>query len=215
MKPIILITHRTEQKDDGYGRLCNLRESYCEAIIRAGGVPVISAMGDAGIYADMADGILFSGGCDIEPHRYGEDDAGLSSCQPELDKMELELFSEFYKRKKPILGICRGIQLVNVALGGTLYQHVAGHTNVTHTVTTAQGSVARRLFGREMETNSFHHQTLKAIGQGLRVTATAADGTVEAVEHESYPLIATQWHPERMGDDMIPLFEHFVGLCGN
>lgn len=236
MKPLILITHKFDEDPLGFGvgRIYSIRSNYCRAIIRAGGVPVISALGDAEAYADIADGVVFTGSsCDIDPKLYGEENRKAASCDPQLDEMELQLFNAFYKRKKPILGICRGVQLLNVALGGTLMQdieeEVPGLTvhnlvyqkaTEQHPVKAVPGSLFEKLFGQEFLTNSHHHQAVKACGKGLRPAVMTEEGVIEAVEHEELPIFGTQWHPERMtGDeqqeltDMMPLFEHFIACC--
>lgn len=235
-KPIILISFKYVPDTDkfGIGRICSIRSNYCRAVIRAGGVPVISALGDADAYAEMADGIIFSGGsCDVDPFRYGEENRMAWDCDYEIDEMELDLFRAFYARKKPMLGVCRGIQIMNVALGGTLVQDIITecpdkplHIRLReenadrHKVYTAEGSLLASLFGREFMTNSHHHEAVKDLGEGLRAAARTEDGLIEAIEHESLPITAVQWHPERMtGEenydlpDMTPLFRRFVDSC--
>lgn len=236
MKPVILITHKFE--DDplffGTGKIYSIRSNYCRAVERAGGIPIISALGEAEDYAQLADGILFTGSsCDIEPHRYGQENRKSALCDAVLDDMEMALFHSFMRQKKPIFGICRGIQLINVALGGTLIQdieeEVSGLTahaevyaknTVYHTVSAKEGSLYQKILGSNFITNSYHHQAVKDCGQGLSPTVTTDEGIIEAVEHESLPIFGVQWHPERMiGDEqtehpnMLPLFQHFVSLC--
>lgn len=234
MKPVILITHKFADSDFSVGGLYRCQSNYCRAVIKAGGIPVISAMAEAGDYAAIADGILFTGsGCDIDPKLYGCENQGSVDCDPVLDDMELQLFDAFYKAGKPILGICRGIQLINVALGGTLVQDIPQeipdlkvHDPIYkkeathHPVVAKDGSLLHTLFGSEFLTNSFHHQAVKACGRDLVATAVSTDGVIEAVAHTSLPIIGVQWHPERMiseenngGPDMLPLFRHFIQLC--
>lgn len=234
MKPLILITSKPKADDFGVGGLCYSLANYCTAIIQAGGTPVISALADAEEYAEIADGILFTGSnCDITPSLYGQENRKSAHCNETLDEMELKLFEAFSKRNKPILGICRGIQLINVALGGTLIQDIPEevpaltvHKKVYkeetrfHPVRAKAGSLFARFFGTEFITNSYHHQAIKECGKGLIPTVTTDEGLIEAVEHESRPIFATQWHPERMiGQeqlelvDMMPLFRYFVDLC--
>ena len=236
MKPIILITHKFEEDPlpFGVGRIYSIRSNYCRAVERAGGIPIISALADAEDYAQMADGIVFTGSsCDIEPHRYGQENRKCALCDPVLDDMEIALFHAFMERKKPIFGVCRGIQLLNVALGGTLMQdieeevsgltvHAAVYRKETesHTVTARSGSLFETILGSSFTTNSYHHQAVKDCGKGLVPTVTTEEGIIEGVEHESLPIFGVQWHPERMiGDeftelaDMMPLWRHFVSLC--
>jgi len=234
MKPIILITCKKRDDDFSVGGLCYTPANYCNAVIRAGGIPLISALADAWEYAEIADGILFTGSnCDITPELYGQENHGSLSCMASLDEMELSLFNAFRSAGRPIFGICRGIQLINVALGGTLVQdipkeipHLTVHDAVyrketnCHPVTAAEGSLLCSLFGREFLTNSYHHQAVLACGAGLHATVVTEEGIIEAIEHESEPIFGVQWHPERMiGDeftelaDMMPLWRHFVSLC--
>ena len=234
MKPVILITHKFADSDFSVGGLYRCQSNYCRAITKAGGIPIISAMAEACDYAAIADGILFTGSnCDIDPKLFGCENQGSVDCDPVLDQMELQLFDAFYKSGKPILGICRGVQLISVALGGTLVQDIPQEIpNLTvhdaiykkeathHPVVAKDGSLLQTLFGREFLTNSFHHQAVKDCGKDMVVTVTSTDGVIEAIEHTSLPIIGVQWHPERMiGEentdlpDMLPLFRHFIDLC--
>lgn len=237
MKPVILIAHKNnvDSASFGIGKKCTIRSNYCRALVRAGGLPVVTALGDIEDYADLADGLLLPGGsCDVDPFRYGEANRKAASCDFEMDEMEIALVKAFVARKKPILGICRGHQILNVALGGTLVQDIdedcpdqRAHEAMyksgenRHLVRTTPGSLLHNLFGSEFYTNSHHHQAVKTCGEGLHVAATTEDGLIEAIEHESLPIASVQWHPERMvGEerfdlptDMMPLFRHFVNLC--
>jgi putative glutamine amidotransferase len=234
MKPIILITCKNRDDDFGVGGLCYTPANYCNAIIRAGGIPLISALADAREYAQIADGILFTGSnCDVTPELYGQENRASNFCMASLDEMELALFEAFRSAGKPIFGICRGLQLINVALGGTLIQdipqevpdltvHSAVYRKETiyHPVTAVEGSLLGRLFGRNFQTNSYHHQAVLTCGAGLRATVSTEEGVIEAIEHESEPILGVQWHPERMmGQEqqdlpnMFPLFRHFIALC--
>ena len=127
MKPVILITNNyaTDPDNFGVGRYIRIKENYVNAVLRAGGVPILSAHGDADVYARIADGVILTGGQDIDPVRYGEQpyrDGG--EYLDERDEMDFAIFNSFYKLKKPMLGICRGAQAINVALGGTLVQDI-------------------------------------------------------------------------------------------
>lgn len=236
MKPVILISHKFENDPIpfGVGRILCIRSNYCRSIQNAGGTPLITAVGDPEAYAALADGIVFTGsGSDISPSLYGQENRGSLGCDAELDEMELKLFEAFYKAGKPILGICRGQQLINVALGGTLYQdapsqhpgilphrHDDETYNTFHPVKTLPGSRMAQLFGPELLTNSYHHQAIQTLAPGLIATAKTADGIIEAIEHETAPILAVQFHPERLiGEEqqncpnMLPLFQHFIDLC--
>ena len=229
MKPIILLTHKYSDQHWGLGRSYTVESNYCRALIRAGALPLVTAGGDPEEMAEMADAILFTGGADIEPQRYGESNQFDIHSDHELDEMELGLVKAFYAARKPIFGICRGIQTVNVGTGGTLYQHVPGQITLSahkqvyeenkpqHLVHAAEGSCIGRLFGKEFMTNSYHHQAVKTMGPGMKAAATTDEGLIEAIEHETLPILAVQWHPERMiGEenvalpDMMPLFRYFV-----
>ena len=234
MKPVILITHKFGESDFSVGGLYRCQSNYCRAVIAAGGITVISALADAQDYAALADGILFTGSnCDIDPASYGQENLGSVECDSALDAMELQLFDAFYQAGKPIFGICRGIQLISVALGGSLVQDIpqqitglSDHDAIykkesdRHPVTAVEGSLLQNLFGKEFLTNSFHHQSVKDPGRDMLVSACSADGIIEAIEHTSLPIFGVQWHPERMiGEenpeqpDMLPLFRYFIDLC--
>lgn len=235
MKPVILITNKPDTSDFGVGGIYKAQANYCHAILLAGGIPLIAANGDPEDYACLADGLLFTGSaCDITPSHFGQENRKSLNCNVELDNTELQLFKAFYEKGKPILGICRGLQLINVAMGGTLVQDIPDqiqpltvHQKVYdketefHSVTAREGSLFHRLFGSSFLTNSYHHQAAKDCAPGMIATVVTEDGVIEAIEHESKPIIATQWHPERMiGQeqteltDMMPLFRHFISLCG-
>ena len=234
MKPLILVTSKPKADDFSVGGLCYTPANYCNAIIQAGGIPVISALADAEEYADLADGIVFTGSnCDVTPSLYRQENRKSEQCCDALDQMELTLFKAFYKRSKPILGICRGIQIINVALGGTLIQDIPDEVSALtvhekvyqketqfHLVNAKADSLFGQLFGTSFMTNSYHHQAVRDCGEGLIPTVTTEEGIIEAVEHESKPIFAVQWHPERtIGQEqrelqnMTPLFRHFIELC--
>jgi len=186
---------------------------YAQSIQGAGGIPLqLTRDGSAEELVSVIDGLVLSGGADINPARYGaEPDLKLGETDDGRDEFELALFAAARLRRIPILGICRGAQLTNVAMGGTLRQHVgmedgSGHPNwrqpggtVAHEVHCTPGSVIASLIGESRGVNSLHHQTLLSIGRGLSVTAVAPDGVVEAVESQDGNLLAVQWHPEMLG----------------
>jgi putative glutamine amidotransferase len=194
---------------------------YVRAVAGAGGVPLILSqlMGPAhaGSALDACDGLLLTGGEDVDPTFYGEPPSPrLGAVDQERDRFELALFAAARERELPVLGICRGIQLINVAMGGTLYQDLAterpgevdhnpgsARTARTHQVRVAAGSRAAKVLGVErLVPNSFHHQAVKTLAPGLIATAWSDDGVVEAVENAAGSwLLAVQWHPEEMHDD--------------
>ena len=153
------------------------------------------------------DGLLLPGGGDIAPARYGQEDRG--SGPPDLvrDQAELDLIARFLQAGKPMLGICRGMQALNVALGGTLIQdlptapdHKASEEtgDSVHPVTAAPGSFLHKLYGARFSVNSAHHQAADCLGEGLLPAAQAPDGVLEAMECLERKILATQFHPERM-----------------
>ncbi len=213
-----------------------LLRAYVEAVQRAGGIPVLlpsdlAAAGWEAVY-ERLDGILFSGGGDISPERFeGQLHSRVSGIEPERDVLELALARAASQDGKPFFGICRGCQLVNVALGGTLYTHlpdqfpgVLDHaypgnmrTVLVHPVRIDEGTRLADIVGMPVaQVNSLHHQGLKKIAAPLRAVAYAPDGLVEAVELPNHPFgIAVQWHPEWLGDQpgMANLFSRFVEAC--
>jgi len=191
--------------------------AYVSSVLRAGGLPlVLSPLVPAeltGALANTLDGILLTGGEDVAPSLYGEEPhRRLGDVDPRRDQLEAGLLLAARARGVPVLGICRGIQLVNAALGGTLWQDLAtqrpealahnqqaGRTARTHAVTAIAGTrIAAAAQAGTFEVNSFHHQAIRRLAPGLVATATAPDGIIEAVESEPGApwLLAVQWHPE-------------------
>jgi len=226
-KPVIGITASYSDT----GRI-SMSPAYVDAIRENGGIGcLLSRPTDPAALAALAedlDGLLFAGGDDVDPARYGETISHPSvSITPARDAFELALFAAFIKTGKPILGICRGVQLLNVALGGSLHQHIDGHrqsptpgSQPTQTVAVQAGTRLSALAGGAdvLPVNSFHHQAVKVPGSGAVVSAYAEDGTIEAIEVPEHPfLIGVQWHPElfwRTCPAMKQLFSSFVAACG-
>ena len=151
---------------------------------------------------ENADVLLLPGGGDVHPRFYGRAIGGAADIDEARDERELALVDEFLREGKSVVGICRGLQLINVFFGGTLHRHIWGHAQERgcdrlHVVHTAPG-LLRALYGARFTVNSAHHQAVEALGEGLQVLACAPDGTVEAIAHESLPVFAVQWHPERL-----------------
>lgn len=207
-----------------------LRQTYFNAIYDAGGIPVpLERTVDPATIARYAadfDGFFFTGGVDVDPARYGEEITGEGvEIDAARDAFELALYEAVKDSGKPILGVCRGIQVLNVACGGTLHQHIEGHrqtpipaTERPQHVTVTPGTRLHALVGvDEMAVNSFHHQAIKDIAPGLIVTAVEDDGTIEAMEDPSHPFfVGVQWHPEhyhRMDRTSSAIFEAFVDAC--
>ena len=232
-RPIIGITGNFGAKG------CELAEGYYQSVLQAGGIPlVLPPYTDAEALCqtlDRVDGILLSGGGDINPLLLGEEPIpGLHGICPQRDEMELQLVREAYNRQIPTLGICRGIQTLVAALGGTVYQDLntqyseaplvkhdqdLDRAYASHTVKVEAGSTLSRLFPDAVEkglpVNSFHHQAVRTPGQLLRVSAKATDGVIEAVESNEFKsIIGVQWHPEcfitRGCRCMMPLFDWLI-----
>jgi len=197
--------------------------TYMRTLDAAGAIPVVlPPIGDTEAYLDRLDGIVLSGGPDLDPAAYGavERHAELGPTEPSLDAFELALLEGALERGMPILAICRGLQALNVACGGTLYQHVPGHrqtetaTELTQEIEIVPRSRLARIFGsRTVGANSFHHQAIDRVGRGLRVVARAADGTVEGVEGPGF-VIGVQWHAETLPQHL-RLFEALVAAASN
>ncbi len=232
-RPIIGITGNFGAKG------CELAQGYYQSVLQAGGIPMIlPPYDDADALCqtlDRVDGLLLSGGGDINPLLLGEEPIpGLHSICPQRDGMELQLVHEAYNRQIPLLGICRGIQVLTAALGGTLYQDLntqysqaplikhdqdLDRAYASHTVKAQPGSILARLFpeatDKGLPVNSFHHQAVRTPGPLLQVTATAGDAVIEAVESNEFKsIIGVQWHPEcfitRGEHSMMPLFDWLI-----
>ena len=197
--------------------------TYLCAIEAAGGMPVVlPPLGDVDALVDRLDGVCLSGGPDIDPEGYGEHDRDpqLGTTEPDLDAYELAVAQLADARKMPILGVCRGVQTLNVARGGTLHQHLGDHRQTepgrvpTHSVRIDPDSRLARVLGvTEAEVNSFHHQAAARLGGGLRAVAWAPDGTVEGLESEGPELyLGVQWHAESLVEspEHLALFRELV-----
>ena len=210
---------------------------YVNRIAEAGGVPVLLTITDdvesIERIAEAIDGLLLTGGEDVSPEYYGQE-----AVMPEMvamkqrDHFELELIKVYLATQKPLLAICRGHQVVNVALGGTLIQDLPSLVGSSHHFQTALPPaathhvkldsgcvVARALGSQKLNVNSYHHQAIDRVAPSLRAVGYSEEGFVEAVEHCDHPyLVGVQWHPERLtadGNEHHLLFEHFVEACRN
>jgi putative glutamine amidotransferase len=213
---------------------------YFQALLVAGAagdeIEFLSASDAPRVHGEDYDGFLFAGGEDVDPSFYGEQKQHetVHAHRPR-DEFELSLLARALERRAPILGICRGVQMINVGFGGTLYQDMkedaephfehrqtdlgTSPQEPTHTVqvTDSESGLGRIVQGA-CRVNSLHHQAVKRLGQGLKVTARSEDGFVEAVESaEEYPfLMAVQWHPEEMVSNSAEqrgIFVHFLAKC--
>lgn len=236
-RPIIGIT--TNQGRNTYGHpTVVLMQSYLDAILQAGGVPVLipSTLGEEELTAlyGRLDGILFSGGGDVAlEHFSGDPHPRIEDVDPARDTVELALLRAAAADGKPFLGICRGCQLVNVAFGGTLYTHLPDQfpgaldhdypgslrALLVHEVKIDEGTRTAEVLGEPIiKVTSNHHQGLKEIPGPLRVAGKSPDGLVEAIELPDHPFgLAVQWHPEWMTDQPSTqsLFRKFVAAAGN
>ena len=236
MKPIIGITTYQSTNNNGQPTVA-LMQSYIHAIMQADGVPVLipSMIAEDGwdaLYSRL-DGVLFSGGGDIGlEYSPGEPHPRIDDVELERDSVEFKLIKVSASDGKPFLGICRGIQVVNVALGGTLYTHIPDQlpnaldhsypgnkrTVLVHEIKIEEGTRIAEILGEPIvKVNSLHHQGLKDIAPSLRVAGHAPDGLVEAVELPDHPFgIAVQWHPEWLTDQQPTrnLFRKFVEAAG-
>ena len=220
MKPVIAVSAQTAVSDSrhyGEQRLTSLYDLYVNSLEAAGCLPVVLAHGDpadAPALLDRFDALVLPGGGDIDPAHYGEskDVDNLYGIRPESDLFEIALVRAAAARKLPMLGICRGLQVINVALGGTLHQDLPEHPQdlvgrafAGHYRTSIEPDT--RLHGAvgtsELVVNSLHHQGVKDVGEGLVVAAAAADGVVESLEPSDpeWDMIAVQWHPECLRTD--------------
>lgn len=193
---------------------------YRRAVEDAGGEPVDLLPGTESL--PELDGLLLPGGWDVDPSFYGEErDAKVKETDPELDATELRLFRQAREREIPILGICRGQQVINVAMGGSLVQHLENHDaraigrkHLAHAVAVDPSSELGRATGDErIRVNSLHHQAVGKLASGLHQTARGEDGTVEGVESEDGLVVAVQCHPEELTEEFPwarRLFERFV-----
>ena len=241
MPPIIGITTRTASVLPAGLKSVMVQQSYTDAILNAGGVPVLipSELSEDGWNElfQRLDGILFTGGPDIAIERFnGEPHPAVYGVDEARDALELGLAHRAAGEGRPFLGICRGLQVVNVALGGTLYTHIPdqhpnalqhdypgedgipARTALVHPVRIEEGSRLSKILAEPiLNVNSLHHQGIKVVAPSLKAVAFAPDGIVEAVEIAEHPFaIAVQWHPEWLTDQepIRRLFKAFVEAAG-
>jgi putative glutamine amidotransferase len=226
MRPLIGITGRQLPYGSIEGCPAPLAEAmldivlvdYVDAVLASGGLPVHLPMSvDPAEFAGRLDGLILSGGADIDPAQYGAGpDPDLESVDPDRDAFELAMAQIAIQTSMPTLGICRGIQVLNVAAGGTLVQHRPDHARFdsapdadVHAVTIDADSVAGAAYGIQHDVNSFHHQVVGDVGAGIRVVGRADDGDIEAIEFDNKPIVGIQWHPE-MYRRQDPIFDWLV-----
>lgn len=212
-----------------------VNKDYIDAIVKAGGTPLllppVESVETIRQYIRLCDGFLLSGGGDINPILYHETPhPKLEEFHSSLDLSQWLLTEEILKTDKPLLAICRGIQLLNVVQGGTLWQDISAidhpvmlhsqygpRSDIFHWVNLEQDSILGKLYGKKLEVNSFHHQCLNTLGKELKITAIAPDGIIEAVEMPSHSFVlGVQWHPEMLlntSNKMLPLFKEMINNC--
>lgn len=208
MLPVIGIT----PDYDSISNKFRIHEDYVSAVIDAGGYPIMLFAQET--IPTFIDGIIFSGGGDIDPLLFDEEPLKESGeISPLRDSFEISLCKLAIQNKLPILGICRGMQVLNIALGGTIYQDISVQTNSTlkhsqqaprsygtHSIEVKNHTLLSSLWEKEKTTvNSFHHQAVALLGDGFQICAKSQDGLTEAIEHTKNPFtLGVQWHPEAM-----------------
>ncbi len=239
-RPVILVPSARSDEGAIIPRY-QFNQKYIEAVKHAGGIPMgimRPDVADLGELFPSVDGLLLMGGYDIDPVRYGEQNRSCIACEPARDELELALLKHAMAQKLPILVICRGFQILNTFMGGTLFQDIehempdgmqhdfhfdADHKALprnflVHEVTVTPDSILGRCAGTtSLHVNSLHHQGIKTLGAGLRASAYAPDGLIEAIEIEDYTFgLGVQWHPEELGDTTSTnIFNSFIEATKN
>ncbi len=233
MKPLVGVTawKRSLNTYLGPEMLHTLSYFYVDALTEAGCSPLIFPSAgdpaDAERFVSLVDGVVLSGGGDVDPASYGQENSHSSGNHPEVDRFEVAVIEEAQRQAKPVLAICRGLQILNVALGGTLEQEItapgAVHDTVNndpddmnsrrHVVTFEEGSRMAEIYGStEAKVNTLHHQGVSDLAEGLVAEGWTDDGLIEAARHDSdWWVTAVQWHPERMEGHHRKLFDSFLG----
>lgn len=231
MKPIIGITSNIDSTAH------TLQNTYIQAVMAGGGIPFVIPTGlesDIQQITTLLDGLVISGGGDLNPHLFNEEPLPqLGNVTPERDSIELELVKHMLTLDKPILGICRGHQVLNVAFGGTIYQDInsqsaspglqhdqnAKREYQSHAVHIEEGTLLESIAAsNKIMVNSFHHQALKDVPSPLIISGKASDGIIEAIESPDHHfVVGVQWHPEALMQNVdqvsIRLFETYMKAC--
>ncbi|OYD07784.1 gamma-glutamyl-gamma-aminobutyrate hydrolase family protein [Paludifilum halophilum] len=230
MFPAIGVTVSTREES-----VMALNRDHTDAVFRAGGIPLMLPYTlvpeQLQATADRIDGLLLTGGDDIDPGLFGEEPIpGLGPVEPERDRMEIALSRKMMEAGKPILAVCRGCQILNIAAGGDMYQDLnaqrekglqhaqkAPRSHPSHSVHVKEDTRLHAMVGgSEYRVNSFHHQAVRRLADGFMVSATASDGVIEAFESLHHPFVmGVQWHPENMPSDSVArqLFTSLVAAC--
>lgn len=231
-KPLIILTARSHPM---YGDSRGLTDvdAYFEYVLAGGGLPVMAAAftrENAVQYAEEADGLLITGGEDVDPARYGAVNTHSELCDRDIEESDFLLYEAFKEAHKPILGICRGIQVIAAAEGLPLIQDIpscgcyhshyqsrmnppVGMGKTAHTCTFVPGTLMYSIFGGTGDVNSYHHQGFTGAPKGFVISAISDDGLTEAIEKDR--ITAVQWHPERLPDDHrhCSIIRAFIGQC--
>lgn len=233
-RPLIGITARHVQTEDGLPAV-RILSAYVTAMLEAGGVPILipPELPEDGwrVLLDRLDGLLFSGGADIGLEHFDGQPHPTVNVEPVRDALELPLLRAAVEADKPLLGICRGFQVMNVALGGTLYTHILDQLpnalqhdwhdkprdTLAHSIRVEEGTRLAEILGAPLlDVNSLHHQGIKDLAPSLKATAYSPDGLIEGIELPDHKFaLAVQWHPEWMTShqEMRRLFNRFVEAC--
>ena len=235
MKPLIgILANLTTIKSGVFTGIesVHLTNSYIYAVEKAGGVPIVIPVNknkdNIKIQIEAMDGIIVSGGGDVNPILYQEEPVKeLDYIYQDIDEFDIQVINVALENNKPILGICRGLQVLNVALGGSLYQdlkyikssHLKHNQQAkpylgTHYIDIKENSILKQVINKKVLVNSYHHQSVKTLGNNLKVTAYSNDGVIEAIEKVGEKFVlGVQWHPELMVDyseDMLNIFKRFI-----
>ena len=234
-KPVIGITAAYDF-EKGF---CSVKEDYYEAIIQCGAVPILIPVTEVKSmwveYLDICNGIILSGGPDIDATYFGEYNMPYANeISPVRDSMEIFLANQAIAMDKPLLGICRGIQIINIAAGGSIFQDIYAENNAEgklmkhdqqaprwfqiHNINIQSGTCLHNIFGKEtLKVNSFHHQAVSKVAPEFIVNAYAQDGIIEAISHKNKKFVlGVQWHAEnlwRKDKTHLKLFERLVSVC--
>lgn len=230
MVPVIGITCH---QDYSTNKL-TVNKCYIRAVERNGALPLllpdVAAPDMVLKHGSLIDGLILAGGVDVDPRFFGEQPSGTLEITPERDNYEMALTAEFLARDKPVLAICRGLQVLNICAGGDIYQDINSCTEgvikhmqqaprwfPSHGVTIKDGSKLGAILGQlQLSVNSFHHQAPRRIAPGFEAVAWTQDGIIEAVESLSHSfIIGVQWHPEQMQsrNEQKKLFQAFIKAC--
>lgn len=215
-----------------------VNRTYVDSVVRSGGVPFIMPICEnENIIKKMienVDGVIMTGGVDIHPFKFNEEpNPKIGEISKERDDFDFLIMKHAFENNKPIFGICRGIQLINVFFGGTLIQDINSQKNTkilhsqtaprdvaTHKIKIKKDSIISDIFGTSAEVNSFHHQAINKLSKDFKITSEANDGIVESIEYKKKDrfIFGVQWHPECMtekDEKMQNIFSMFVDICKN